>query len=315
MNITFPKISIVVPVYNVEAYVSKCIESIMHQDYENIEIIVVDDGSTDTSSKICEQYARSDNRIRLIHQENQGLSMARNNGIDIAAGEYIGFVDSDDWIKPDMYSTLYNNAAEHDADISIGNFNYVMPSGEHIPFANENTGVKVFEGIYKVAHNIRTTNNFAWNKLYRKSLFDNIRFPKGKTFEDIFTMYKLIDAANKIVVSAESKYYYVRRDSSITMSPFNISHLDNTEAYIERYRYISSKYPQLESTCRKQIFTSAIWVMSKLYWTSDKELFNKVSAHIKNMIHEYDYKNCGLSLEYKNRLETYFSIGEKEDDK
>ena len=97
MNITFPKISIVVPVYNVEAYVSKCIESIMHQDYENIEIIVVDDGSTDSSSKICEQYARSDNRIRLIHQENQGLSKARNNGIDIAAGEYIGFIDSDDW--------------------------------------------------------------------------------------------------------------------------------------------------------------------------------------------------------------------------
>lgn len=314
MEITSPKVSIIVPIYNVEKYIAKCLDSIVKQDMSDIEIIVVDDGSTDSSVEICEQYVSLDNRIRLIHQENQGLSMARNNGIDIATGEYIGFIDSDDWIKPDMYSTLYNNAAEHDADISMVNFNYVMPSGEHIPFANENTGTKVFEGIYKVAHNVRTTNNFAWNKLYRKSLFENIRFPKGKTFEDIFTMYRLIDVANKIVVSSESKYYYVRRDDSITLSSFNMSHIDNIEAYIERYRYISAKYPKFESTCRKQIFTSVIWVMGKLYMTGDTELYNKVSAHIKDMVHEFDYNSCGLSLEHKNRLETYFSIGEKEND-
>ncbi len=315
MNPIFPKISIIVPVYNVEQYVAKCIESIVNQDYRNLEIIIIDDGSTDRSREICEYYALTDTRIRLVRQVNQGLAMARNNGIDISTGEYIGFVDSDDWIKPDMYSTLYNNAVEHNADISIVNFYYVMASGEYIPFSNENTGTKVFGGVYKIAHNIRTTNNFAWNKLYRKSLFDTIRFPKGKIFEDIFTMYKLIDASNKIVLSSECKYYYARRDNSITLSSFNMSHLDNIEAYIERYRYISSKYSKLESICRRQIFTSVIWVLNKVYITGNAELYNQVLTHIKDMIQGFDYSNCGLSLEHKEALEAYLRIGEKENDK
>lgn len=305
METTEPKVSIIVPVYNVEKYVAKCLDSIVRQDMRDIEIIIVDDGSTDGSGTICNKYAQEDSRIRVIHQENQGLSMARNNGIDIARGEYIGFVDSDDWIASDMYSTLYEDAVREDSDISMTNFYYTKASGECVPFSSEKTGTKVFEGIYKIAHNIRTTNNFAWNKLYRRYLFDEISFPKGKTFEDIFTIYKLVDKANKMVVSVQCKYYYFRRDDSITLTAFNMSHLDNTAAYIERHRYISDKYPKLESICRKQIFTSAIWVIWKVLHSTDDEVRREVFPRVRLMISPYNYKTCGLTAEKQKYIERF----------
>lgn len=172
MKLILPKISIIVPVYNVENYVSKCIESIINQTYKDVEIIIVNDGSTDKSGDICDYYSKKDARIILIHQENQGLSMARNNALDIASGDYIGFVDSDDWIAPDMYGTLYNNAIEHDADISMCNFYYVSETGECSPYSNENQPIKVLEGIHKIAHNIRLNNDYVWNRLYRRHLFN-----------------------------------------------------------------------------------------------------------------------------------------------
>ena len=127
MCLILPKISIIVPVYNVENYVSKCLDSIINQSYKNLEIIIINDGSTDKSGEICEYYSAKDDRMVLIHQKNQGVSMARNNALDIAAGDYIGFIDSDDWIAPDMYSTLYKNAIEYDADISMCNLCYAHP--------------------------------------------------------------------------------------------------------------------------------------------------------------------------------------------
>lgn len=300
-----PKISIIIPVYNVEHYVAKCLDSVIRQDYSDLEIVIVDDGSTDSSGEICERYAKLDSRITLIHQENQGLSMARNNGLDISRGEYIGFIDSDDWIAPDMYSILYRNAVAYDADISMINFYYVTADGEYVPFSNENMVTKSLQGIYKMAHNIRTANNFAWNKLYKHYLFNEIRFPEGKTFEDIFTMYKLVDAAKNLVISSECKYYYFRRSDSITLAPFNYSHMDNIDAYIERYRYISNKYPKLESACRKQIFTSVLWVLGKVRRLNNWELQQTVQEQIRDMVVEYNYKNCGLNEEALYALKYY----------
>ena len=203
MNLTLPKISVIVPVYNVENYISKCIESIINQTYANLEIIIVDDGSTDKSGDICNYYAKKDERIIHIHQENQGMSIARNNALDIAKGEYIGFVDSDDWIEPNMYYTLYDNAIAYDADISMCNFYYVYNSGQKSPYSNENDDIKVLDGIYKIAHNIRLSNNCIWNRLYKRHLFDDIRFPEWKTFEDVFIMHRVIDNANKLVLSSK----------------------------------------------------------------------------------------------------------------
>ena len=307
MNLNLPKISIVVPVYNVENYVSKCIDSIINQSYKNLEILIVNDGSTDRSGDICEHYASQDSRIILIHQGNQGLSMARNNALDIAGGDYIGFVDSDDWIALDMFDTLYNNAVTHDADVSMCNFYYVYTNGEMNPYSNENEDIKILEGIYKIAHNIRLSNNCVWNRLYKHYLFNDIRFPKGKAFEDIFVMHQLVDNANKVVLSAECKYYYLRRETGITLSPFNLKHIDNTEAYIERYNYISEKHPKLEKSSRKFMFSSLLWVVNKAYRDNRIELYEESLCQIIDKIRRYNFTDCGLYAEQENKLKLIFN--------
>ena len=307
MEITLPKISIIVPVYNVESYASKCIESIIKQTYENLEILIVNDGSTDTSGDICEYYAQKDNRIIIIHQKNQGLSMARNNALEIAGGDYIGFVDSDDWIATDMYSVLYKNAVEYDADISVCNYYYVSASGELSPHSNEHRGIKVFEGIYKLMHNIRLFNSCVWNKLYKRHLFDDIRFPKGKTYEDIFITHKLIDNANKVVMSSECKYYYLQRESGITLSTFNPNQMDNLEAYIERHKYISAKYPALEKTYRKHIFLSLLWGMRRAYISNRIEKYKEILIKYIEIVKCYDFSGCGLSAEEANLIKLLFA--------
>jgi glycosyltransferase involved in cell wall biosynthesis len=306
INLTLPKISIIVPVYNVEKYVAKCIESIINQTYKNLEIIIVDDGSTDKSSDICENYLKKDNRIKLIHQENQRLSVARNNALAVANGDYIGFVDSDDWIAQDMYYTLYNNAVEYNADISMCNFYYVSVSGEKTPYSSENSGIKILEGVYKIAHNIRLPNNYVWNRLYKRSLFNDIRFPERKIFEDTFIMHKLIDAANKVVLSSECKYYYLRRESSITLSKFTLEQMDHLDAYIERHDYISVRYPNLEKVCRKFIFSCLLWSMRNACRDNKISIYEKILRKNIDKIRCYSYSNCGLSAREIYLLELLF---------
>lgn len=166
-----------------------------------------------------------------------------------------------------MYQTLYNSANENDADISMCNF-YQVYNSKYTPFSNENNenmGIKVLQGIHKTTHNIRISNNFVWNKLYRRHLFNELRFPRGRVYEDIFTMYRLIDDADRMVISSECKYYYLRRRNSISLNNFKLNQLDNVEAYIEIYEYVSNKYPALEKTCRKQIYLSLLWVLGEAY--------------------------------------------------
>jgi len=306
MNAILPKISVIVPVYNVENYVSKCLDSIIGQTYKNLEIIVVNDGSTDNSGHICEDYAKRDERITLIHQNNQGLSMARNNALDVASGEYMGFVDSDDWIAPDMFFALYDNAAAHEADISMCNFYYVSASGELSPYSSESAETKILDGIYKIAHNIRLSNNCVWNRIYRRHLFDDIRFPKGKAFEDIFVMHKLVDRANKVVLSPECKYYYLRREDGITLKKFNLGQMGNLEAYMERHEYISGKYPALEKTCRKHIFQSLLWLMRKASRDNMLGTYKEALAEYINAVKHYEFSDCGLSAESIQLLKLLF---------
>ena len=306
MNLILPKISVIVPVYNVQKYIKKCINSIINQTYSNLEIIIVNDGSTDNSGTICEYYTAQDDRIIFINQENQGLSMARNNALDIATGEYIGFVDSDDWIEPDMFFTLYTIAVENDADISMCNFYYTHDSGYKSPFSNETTGIKVLTGVHKITNNIRIANNFVWNKLYRRHLFNETRFPKNKLYEDIFLVYKLIDNANKMVTTSQCEYYYLRRESGITLRKFKLNQFDNTEAYMERYEYISNKYPALEKTCRKQIFLSLLWVLRKAYiWNCIEMYMDKINEFL-NLVKKYEFRECGLPIDQEDLLKLLF---------
>lgn len=179
------EISIIVPVYKVEKYLRKCVDSILAQTFTDFEVILVDDGSPDNSGKICDEYAEKDNRVRVIHKENGGLSSARNAGIDVARGKYLGFVDSDDYIDEDMYEILYENLKIHDADIS--SVELIPFYGDRYKKANKEKKVIILNKKEAIKSVLEGTQfyAYAWNKLYRKELFKDNRYLDGKTFEEI----------------------------------------------------------------------------------------------------------------------------------
>lgn len=242
-------ISVVIPVYNVEQYIHQCIDSVIEQTYKNIEIIIVDDGSEDRSGKICDEYAKKDERIKVIHQNNRGLSGARTAGQEIAQGKYITFIDSDDWIDIDMLEILYKAINKYNGDISCIGF-----------FAFYEDGI--FEKITKVRE-VKILNNVealecylfdeyitpcVWGKLWKRKLWKEIRCPEGKLFEDQYTTYKLLDMADKIILIPRAKYYYRKRANSIGHMEFNKRTYDLYYGVQEEYTYITQKYPQIKET-------------------------------------------------------------------
>lgn len=241
-------VSVVVPVYNVKDYLRCCLNSIIQQTYSNIELILVDDGSTDGSEMICDEYSKLDSRIKCIHQENQGLSAARNIGIENAEGEYIAFVDSDDYISPLYVETLLEHIITNDADISICSKLDVYDDSAVDSNVNDSIDSQVFSNKECIIASYSGTeykgiNAVAWGKLYKTSLFiDNaIRFPIGKLNEDIYTTYKLYYYSNKIVYLDRPMYFYRKRSGSIMsglqkdFSEKNMMVLEGTEEAIRFY--------------------------------------------------------------------------------
>lgn len=226
-------VSVIIPVYNVENYLNNCVESILRQTYNNIEIILVDDGSQDNCVKMLDEFEKRDKRIVVIHKKNGGLSDARNVGLDIAKGNYLMFVDSDDYIPDDCIEYLYNSILMTRADISIGRLkvtaltNDSETNSENIHFLyNRNEGINqlFYANKYSVA---------APGKLYLASLFDGIRFPIGKLHEDLFTTYKVFMKADKIYYGDKLVYYYYHRPGSIMLSKFSEKRLHIIEALKE----------------------------------------------------------------------------------
>lgn len=241
-------ISIIVPVYNVEKYLGKCLDTIINQTYKNIEILVVNDGSTDDSDKILKEYYKKDKRIRIINKKNGGLSSARNKGIDKASGKYLSFIDSDDYIENDMIETLYKTIFKEEADISICEFieedemnpKQVTQQQEVINIYNKDEAIKELILDKKIT-------NHAWNKLYKKDLFENIRYPEGRNMEDIATTYKLFLKSNKIVKTNQIKYHYIQRSNSI-MGQLTKKRINETDlSYSERINYLKKiKYKYID---------------------------------------------------------------------
>ena len=218
-------ISIIVPIYGVEAYLGKCLDSILGQTYRDLEIILVDDASPDKCGVICDEYAKADARIRVVHQPNMGLSGARNTGLDMATGEYVGFVDPDDYIELDYFQTLVDAMRTADVDIAISGFETFGDSHEinrcHMAVMNGDEAT-----VELVKNRLRS---YAWNKLYRAKLFKKVRFPVGFRYEDIRIMHWVFMAANKVAVLDCTGYHYNVRSTSITGE----TSLKNSREFIE----------------------------------------------------------------------------------
>ena len=278
------KISVIVPVYNVEAYLEKCVESILRQTYTNLEILLIDDGSTDNSGDLCDQLALRDQRIRVIHKENGGLSDARNTGIEEASSDLIGFVDSDDYIDEDMYETLYRQMLESKAELSMcGHYDVYHQNPEKQVVAIQ-TWVLTPEEAIRMVMEAKILSVTAVNKLYKKELFDQLRFEMGKIAEDAFIMIRLIHQCSKVVATNEKKYYYVHRENSITTQKFSLKFLNVIEAYEQNANIIRENYPKLTDVATMRLNWAYFYILDRLLVDSefeDKALENRLLAFLK----------------------------------
>ena len=248
-------ISVIIPVYKVKKYLDKCVNSVINQTYKELEIILVDDGSPDECGKMCDEYALKDERIVVIHKENGGLSDARNVGIEKATGEYITFVDSDDFVDSDYVEFLYKMIKEANCKMSICSHKVLYESGKVIDLGiNKKSLLSNKEVLEKILYSDGIDLS-AWAKLYAKSLFKNVKFPKGRLFEDAATTYKLILQCDDIMCGQISKYNYYIRNDSITTSTFSEKKLDLIISTKEMCDCVDKKYPELQSaTLRRKVY-------------------------------------------------------------
>ena len=240
------KISVIVPIYKVEQYLDECVGSIVKQTYQNLEIILVDDGSPDGCPQKCDEWAKKDARIRVIHKPNGGLSSARNAGLDIACGQYIGFIDSDDWIASDMYESMLNNLLQADADIAYTASSHVYENGE-ISTAHLVSGVKLIMNAGEAFKYINLPGYFgiaAWDKLLKREIIGDLRFPEDtKRDEDYGFAYATLDRAHTVVYDSSPKYFYRQTQGTLsnTASTIGTRAAEETAKMVELVR---KKYPE-----------------------------------------------------------------------
>lgn len=240
-------ISVVIPIFNISQYLSQCMDSVLAQSYEDLDIILVDDGSTDDCPRMCDGYKEQDVRVKVIHKENGGLSDARNVGMKIAAGEWIYFVDSDDWVDRNAIQQLYNFAVENHCDVVQGGLYYAYQ--DHLLYRKASkkeqrrTVLERNDAMQELIINDRV-KNFAWGKLYKKELIKDLEFPVGKYFEDSFWQHKVMDRVERYGIIDEPLYYYRQRQDSISGTP-STRLKDLLDGNRERMNFIREKYPEL----------------------------------------------------------------------
>jgi len=273
-----PQISIIVPVYNVEEYLKVCVESLLKQRLNIFEIILVDDGSTDGSGVICDKYAESDKRVKVIHKSNGGTSSARNMGLDVAKGDYIGFVDGDDYVSENMYELLIKSMKEYVCDISVCNINLMSENNEDEPY-HKNAKDEQFnrESAMKELLTNTILTFSVCNKLFKKSVFNGLRFKEGIIQEDMDIVYKLVHRAQKVSYLSTPLYNYRYNENSTLRKPFELKRLDEFHVRKEMYDFYEKHYP-----------TIADLVYFRLCVTGSK-LYNLVNMEFKEKSHEYTF--------------------------
>ena len=296
-----PLVSIIVPIYKVEPYLRRCLDSIVNQTYTNLEIILVDDGSPDCCPQICDEYAARDKRVVVVHKENGGLSDARNAGLDICKGEYISFVDSDDWVDEGYIEKLLSFTQKENADIAIGENNRTEGCSEP---SKENITIMAYTPKEALMH-LFSQNHIAftvsWGKLYKKNLFSTLRFPKGKFHEDEFTTYILFSKAKKIIYTSEILYYYYQRSGSIVSSRHPWDVLEFLEC---RYLFFKEKK---ENEFLPYLLPPLCWQLlcaSWYEWLRDDE---KKTRHYQQILNKYiqDFDQTKIALKYRIPLKFF----------
>lgn len=287
-------ISVILPIYNVESYLRRCIESVIAQTYTNIEIFLVDDGSTDGSAEICDEYAALDNRINVIHKENGGLSDARNVGIRASQGRYITVIDSDDYVTHDYVAVLYNAIKRANCDIAIASHLVIYENGTVL---DKSTGEDTILTPEQALNRILYDNGVdlsAWAKLYDRRLFDTIEYPVRRLFEDAATTYLLIDKADAVAFISKPIYYYMIRGNSITGQCFSSSKMDLITSTEEMCTYIANKYPSLIRPAKRRLLHAYFSTLSQLAMSS------KPSPNEQKQLMRYIRKNGFTVLKDKH---------------
>lgn len=286
-----PLISIIVPVYNVEKFLGKCIESIITQTYTNLEIILVDDGSQDESAKICDTYARLDHRIVVIHKENAGLGYARNSGLEVCNGNYIGFVDSDDWVMPNMFSELWMLCEETNADVA--GCDYFMEEDKKNYFSesdNSSTTAVLDKSEFMPLVLLDKLSSHAWRYLYKRHLFEGIMYTNAKSAEDMLFFPIIMNRAKKIALTDKPLYYYfAERPDNISNNPQGgfVNTFWRAVAFTERFALAKTSYPVIKDEVLKKAVRFSMGAFCRAsstdvaqYSTQLKYLFNVIKeAH------------------------------------
>ncbi|PEL07026.1 glycosyltransferase [Bacillus sp. AFS017336] len=281
-----PKISIIVPVYKVEPYIHKCVDSILAQTLTDFELILVDDGSPDQCGIICDEYAKKDDRIKVIHKINGGQASARNAALNIAKGAYIGFVDSDDWIEPDMYDLLYNICIENECDIanctSIVHYNdkIIVNESQPLTIHSRNQAMKaLFEGVLY--------DEVVWSKLIKRELLENLRFPEGVMYEDTAFTYKVINESEKVCYIGQPKYHYIKRENSTMDLAVKNKSIDAVLIYDEIYRYVRQHYPELKPIVTLKLANNAMAVLNTISLDPNSNLYQKEYKKVTSILNNY----------------------------
>lgn len=302
-------VSVIIPIYNVEKYLDRCVQSVVKQTYKNLEIILVDDGSPDNCPELCDEWKKADSRIKVIHKKNGGLSDARNAGLDIATGEYIAFVDSDDYVHPQYIEILYYIAKKEDADVVSCEFKKVSQDEEthecYEEIRKDDINIKEYTEITD-----KVIGVVAWNKLYKRGLFEKIRFPIGRLHEDNGIWWKVVFYAKKIVPTSEKLYYYIDNPMSIMRQNFSIKHLDLGEVLYDEYLYFTELCEkEYASNALRDCLNSYPWLWFRLKKSGN---YNKENRHLlKNKYKEkmsVGLRDNGISVKTKVRHVCYYYI-------
>lgn len=299
-----PVLSVIVPVYNKEEFIDECVQSILAQTFTDFELILVNDGSTDKSGACCDYYQQVDNRVIVIHQENNGVSSARNRGISQAMGRFIGFVDSDDWIMPDMFSLLINNAELHHADVSICD---TRRATQKTTIRITQEKLKVFNGREKIlsAFFHEGLGMGVINKVYKREVIANTRF-EGSMFEDVFFIFKVLLNVTNVVVSSEAKYLAIVRYNSVSISKFGPQYFQITETTKKMVDTISKLVPTVLDDAKVLDAVMNISQLNLLLINSDKSYQDEYDQTVSYLSRYRTFAKRNNKVRFKHRLALRF---------